>query len=282
MRKSRKTNSSSCFKLGNFICIVIGLKFASPCQIMSDFRKKLLFTVIGVVCLSFFSGCSVLKRNRLAEVHGQLKNDFGLPVIVYPSSNPASKRLLIMLSGDGGWLEFNDQLAGSFSNRGFHVIGFNSRTYFWTQRTPEQAVADLVLLIKQYTKLYKTNRIYLCGYSFGADVTPFIYNRLPHAIKKKVVALELLSPYASSDFMVHTSDLLNLSSDNKPYKVAEELSSVRIPIYCFYGEKEAPKALENFKKRNFNLRQVAGDHHYESTAYDKIVNTLRSLRLIRL
>jgi type IV secretory pathway VirJ component len=234
-----------------------------------------------VFCLTL-SSCSILKRNRVSIVHGEKKDDFELPAIVYPADNIGSKRLLIMLSGDAGWLDFNDRLANGFSKRGFHVVGFNSRSYFWEQKDPEQAAADILLLINHYSRLYKTNRIYLCGYSFGADVVPFIYNRLPKAVKRKVVALELLSPFATSDFMIHTTDLLNLSADNKPYKVAEELSMIKIPVYCFYGQQEDPKALAVVKRRNFVLRHVAGDHHYDSSAIEKIVNALRSLRLIRL
>jgi type IV secretory pathway VirJ component len=249
---------------------------------MIELIRKFWYTAFGIVFIFALSSCSILKRNRVSGTHGQQKNDFDLPAIVYPSSNPASKRLLIMLSGDAGWLDFNDQLANSFANRGFHVVGFNSRTYFWGQRSPEKTAADITLLINHYTKLYQTNRIYLVGYSFGADVVPFIYNRLAKPVKRKVVALELLSPFASSDFMIHTTDLLNLSSDNKPFKVVEELSRIRIPVYCFYGEKEDPKALAGVKKRNFIVREVAGDHHYESSSNEKIVNAMRSLRLIRL
>jgi type IV secretory pathway VirJ component len=218
----------------------------------------------------------------MSNNHGQQANDFNLPVVVYPSANPVSKRLLIMLSGDGGWLDFNDQLAASFAKRGFNVVGLNSRSYFWEQRTPEQTTADILLLINQYSRLYKTNRLYLSGYSFGADVIPFVYNRLPKTVRKKVVALQLLSPYASSDFMIHTSDLLNLSSDNKAYKVEAEIASIRIPVFCFYGDKESPKALGEIKKRNFFLKHVPGDHHYDYSGNEKIVNSLRSLRLLRL
>lgn len=249
---------------------------------MFEFYRIRWLTTIGIVIIVSLSGCSILKRNRVVDTHGQQKDDYDLPVIVYPASNPESRRLVIMLSGDGGWLEFNDQLATGFSSRGFHVVGFNSRTYFWTQKSPEQTTADILILINHYMELFKANRIYLVGYSFGADVVPFIYNRLPKVIKRKVVALEMLSPFASSDFMVHTSDLLNLASDNKQFKVAEELTSVQIPVYCFYGIEEDPKALFGVKRRNFILKQVAGDHHYESSSIEKIVNAMRSLRLIRL
>jgi type IV secretory pathway VirJ component len=60
-----------------------------------------------------------------------------------------------------------------------------------------------------------------------------------------------------------------------------ELQQVKIPVFCFYGENENPKALSTFKNRHFKLSQVAGDHHYESSANDKIINSFHTLRLIK-
>jgi len=233
------------------------------------------------LCLIFFfllSGCGLLVKNRQTNHHGVVTNDFDLPVITYPSVDPASKKLMIFFSGDGGWLDFEDQLSTGFAAAGFETIGFNSRTYFWTPRTPQQTADDIVLLINKYGSLYQTNRIYLCGYSFGADVVPFIYNRLPAATKNKVVALELLSPFASSDFMVHTTDLLNLGGDDKAYKVQPEIEEVRIPIFCFYGENESSRPMEIVRKRNFTLKLLAGDHHYEPSGYKEIFTVLQGLR----
>lgn len=243
---------------------------------------KLWIPVIGIAYILFFSSCSVLKRNRFGSHQGEQSNELDLPVILYPSAHPGSRRLLLLLSGDGGWLEFNDQLAAGFAKKGYNVVGFNSRSYFWEQRSPQQTADDFMRLISHYTRLYKTNRLYLTGYSFGADVIPFVYNRLPSSTKKTVIALGMFSPFASTDFMVHTTDLLNLAADDKKYKVQPELQQIRIPVYCFYGEKEDPKAFEDFKKRNFILKQVAGDHHYESTAKEKIINTFYSGRLRKL
>lgn len=217
-------------------------------------------------------------RNRQIKHHGVETNDYDLPVITYPSADQDSKKLMILFSGDGGWLDFEDQLAAGFAAEGFETIGFNSRTYFWTSKTPQQTADDVMLLISKYAALYKTNRIYLCGYSFGADVVPFIYNRLLPSVKNKVVALELLSPFATSDFMVHTSDLLNLAGDNKPYKVQPEIEAVKIPVFCFYGENEDIKPMEAIQKRNFVLRNLAGDHHYDAAGYADIYAALQGLR----
>jgi type IV secretory pathway VirJ component len=234
----------------------------------------------GLCLISIFllSGCGLLLKTRQTNHHGLATNDFDLPVINYPSADTSSRKLMIFFSGDGGWLDFEDQLCSQFAADGYETIGFNSRTYFWTARTPEQTAKDITLLITKYSRLYKTNRIYLSGYSFGADVVPFIYNRLPSAMKNRVVALELLSPFASSDFMVHTTDLLNIAGDDKPYKVEPEVEAVRIPVFCFYGADEEARPLEMLRRRNFNLKLLPGDHHYEPAGYPEIVNTLKGLR----
>lgn len=212
--------------------------------------------------------------------HGIEQNDYNLPVIVYPTANLLSKRILFLFSGDGGWLEFEDKLATEYSKRGFNVIGFNSRSYFWEQKTPQETADDVFLLIDKYNALYNTNRIFLCGFSFGGDVVPFIYNYLPPRIREKVVGIQLLSPFSSSDFKVHTSDLLNIGGDNRPYKVAPEVEKIEIPVYCFYGEAEEVKPLSELKMPNFKLSIVAGGHRYDKSAYAKIVASFRPKRFL--
>lgn len=226
----------------------------------------------------FLSGCGLLSRIRQTKHHGIETHDFDLPVITYPSADSTSRKLLILFSGDGGWLDFEDQLGTGFAAEGFETIGFNSRTYFWTNRTPEQTADDVMQLISKYSSLYKTNRIYLCGYSFGADIVPFIYNRLVPSMKNKVVAITLLSPFATSDFMVHTSDLLNIAGDDKPYKVQPEVDAITIPVFCFYGQGENPKPLDTVVKRNFSIRLLPGDHHYDAAGYPDILSAMQGLR----
>jgi type IV secretory pathway VirJ component len=224
----------------------------------------------------FFSSCSILLRERKIARKGIERNDFDLPVFVYPSLNPLSKRIVFLLSGDGGWIEFEDSLAMKFAKDGFNLVGFNSRTYFWEQKTPKQTAADLIPLINKYSALYKANRIYLAGYSFGADIVPFVYNLLPADIKRKITALEMLSPFASSDFDVH---IINLGGDNYPYNVKGEVKNIKIPVYCFYGKDEEPKPLNNFKQKNFILKTLPGNHHYQTSGYQQIISSLDSLNI---
>lgn len=226
---------------------------------------------IMLTCILLFSGCSIFLRNRKTNHAGLERYDYDLPVILYPSSDLSSRKLVFILSGDGGWQDFEDELASQFAEQGFHTIGFNSRNYFWIQRTPEELSRHILLLMRTYGRKYKASQIYFCGYSFGADVVPFIYNHLPPRAKRRVAGLQLLSPFASSDFMVHTADLLNIAGDDKPYKVQLEVEKINIPIVCFYGTDENPKALEAVKMKNFKLTLLPGNHHYEFPATQIIV-----------
>ena len=221
--------------------------------------------------LLFLNSCALFKRERVHESKGVEGREFNLPIFLYPAKNTEAKKLLIFLSGDGGWVKFEDDLSFKFAENGFYTIGINSRDYFWKQKTPEQAKNDILHLIRKYALLYKTNQIYLCGYSFGADVLPFIYNRLPYRAKRHVVALQMLSPYSTTAFKIHFYDLTNISADRYPYKVDKELEKVNIPIFCFYGTQEEEKPLQSIKKTNFFLDSLHGDHHYEAIDYQKII-----------
>lgn len=205
--------------------------------------------------------------------HGVKSDDFGLPLIVYRSTHLFSSKMAILLSGDGGWNDFNDSLGLRFARAGYDVIGFNSRTYFWHQKTPEETVADLIPLIRKYSAEWKAKKIVLNGYSFGADVVPFLYNRLPSDLKQKVTAVQLLSPFLSTDFKVYLTDLINAGGDDRTYKVKDEVEKIKIPVYCFYGEDENPKPLGDLKERNIVFKLLPGDHHYTG-GYRTIVSSL--------
>jgi len=234
-------------------------------------KSLFLSCLIGI---SLLSSCALFKRNRVADHRGIERKEFNLPIFLYPSQKPQAKKLLIFLSGDGGWIKFEDDLAAKFSEQGFYTIGINSRDYFWKQKTPEQAEADIAQLIRKYAFKYNAHQVYLCGYSFGADVLPFIYARLPFRVKRHVQALEMLSPFSTTDFMVHFADLTNLSGDHYPHKVDLEVAKLSVPIFCFYGMQEDEKPLQHIDKPNFHFKALMGDHHYEVTEYDKIVSAL--------
>lgn len=243
------------------------------CLVLLLFNRMKNKLLLLIVCL-ILSSCALFKRNRISENKGIETIEFNLPVFLYPAQKLPTKRLLIFFSGDGGWMKFEDSLSLKFAENGFQTIGINSRSYFWKQKTPEQTKQDVLQLIRKYAFKYHAHQVYLCGYSFGADVIPFIYNRLPYRAKKHIKALEMLSPYTTTDFAVHLFDLTNISSDHYRYKVDLEVQEITIPVYCFYGKAENEKHLKNISLPNFQLDSLEGNHHYEESSYDKIISAL--------
>src|SRR5258708_9728087 len=53
----------------------------------------------------------------------------------------------------------------------------------------------------------KNQQVVMIGYSFGADVLPFILNRLPKEFHNRILVSFLMAPSESTDFEIHWSDI---------------------------------------------------------------------------
>ena len=123
---------------------------------------------------------------------------------VTASGNAAEFALL--LTGDGGWAGLDQELAARLAAAGVPTVGLNSLKYFWKARTPEEATRDVTRILRHYLAAWHKERVLLIGYSFGADVLPFVVNRLPAELRARVVSVSLLGIDASASFEVHLSD----------------------------------------------------------------------------
>ena len=190
-----------------------------------------------------------------------------LPIkITEASGSVQTNDMVLMISGDGGWTGFDQQIASEFALHGIPVVGLNSLKYFWNKKTPAQTAQDALTLIEKYSSLWKKENIVLIGYSFGADVMPFIYNRLPESIKKRVHNIGLLSPSKDTDFEVHVSDLLNFGSSDRELKVPAEIEKMTdVKITCFFGKDEDDVPLNELPKITCKVVLLDGGHHYENS-----------------
>lgn len=202
-------------------------------------------------------------------VKSQAKVDISdLPTTTLPAKKAGPDLMVFYLSGDGGWNSFSQNLCEHYADVGVPVIVLNSLKYFWSKKSPEEATNAAIALLEEYTAIWKKKNILLCGYSFGADVMPFIYNRLPGVLKEKVTRIQLLSPSAYTDFEIHVSYLF-ISKKNS---VAAEIEKINKPIICYYGEDEKEKPLQNIRMPNLKLITLNGQHHYEKS-FGEIVET---------
>ena len=186
-----------------------------------------------------------------------------LPLIFTPPSPTAvSDRLVVLLSGDGGWKDFDQGIADGLAAQGMPVVGLNTLQYFWSERSPESAAWDLTRIMQVYTRQYGKKSVVLAGYSFGAEVLPFLYNRLNDREKALVHGMALLSPGDKADFAFHFSAWLNRSSA-QARPLAPELEKMnRCRTLFLFGSEEDTAWVRVLIGERFSLKVLKGGHHY--------------------
>ena len=105
-----------------------------------------------------------------------------LPLIELPAE-PPGPLLAIILSGDGGWRDLDKTIGEKLRSEGVSVVGWDCLSYFWSRKSPEQIARDLDATIEAFVYRWRASKVALVGYSFGADVLPFAYDRLSSEIK---------------------------------------------------------------------------------------------------
>ena len=131
-----------------------------------------------------------------------------LPLVEVPARGEGSDLFAVIISGDGGWAGLDRDVGESLAERGIPVVGLNALQYFWTRRTPEGASKDLARVLRHYLRAWNKDRFVLIGYSLGAEVLPFMANRLPQDLLKRVRAIVLLGPGRKTEFEFHVTEWL--------------------------------------------------------------------------
>ena len=102
------------------------------------------------------------------------------PVAAHSIAPPPGKGdvMAVIVSGDGGWADLDRRLGIAFIDRGIPVLGVNSFKYYWRERNPAQTAQELDALMTKYLGVWGKRRIWLIGFSFGADVLPTIVDKV--------------------------------------------------------------------------------------------------------
>lgn len=161
-----------------------------------------------------------------------------LPVVVLPAGNdnPQSP-MVLLITGDGGWKGFDPVLANQFVSKGVPVVALNALHYFWTQRTPAESTQTITGMLNTYLRSWHKKSFILIGYSFGADVLPFIVNRLPHDLLIDCRGVVFISPGSTTDFEIHISQMLG-RKENWRYNVVREIQNLKTKKALFFFGKE--------------------------------------------
>jgi type IV secretory pathway VirJ component len=184
-----------------------------------------------------------------------------LPVTTVRASAPETDTLALLLTGDGGWAGLDRELAARLAERGVSTVGFNSLRYFWHARTPEEAARDVARVLEHFLTDWKKSHFVLIGYSFGADIAPFIANRLPAQLRQRLLTVSLLGIESDADFEVSVADWIPGAASHGR-AVRPELAAVVAPVLCIYGEGESTTICPAAQSGRIRGARIGSGHHF--------------------
>lgn len=243
-------------------------------------RRRVWWVSVVAVCAAALAGCAVVF------------NPFARPsltqsaVVVAPAPDvtaPAGDGdvLTILYSGDGGWADLDKELGTVFASRGIPVVGINSFKYFWRSRSPEVAASQLDALIDESLIKWRKQRVWLVGFSFGADVLPTIIDRLEPAARARITQLVLLSPSRDLSFEIQFEGYMVAQGRFKAFvkTVSEKINKVphypalpplvaladRFPVACYYGldDKDETLCTAHGLPAWVEVHGLPGGHHFD-------------------
>jgi type IV secretory pathway VirJ component len=183
-----------------------------------------------------------------------------------------TKPLVFYISGDGGLNRFSNELCTAINKEGFDVDAMDSKSYFWSQKTPARTAEDISDFLSKKIARRPNQQIVLIGYSFGADVLPFVLNRLPKNIADKIKVSFLMASSGSTDFVIHIADLFG-SGRRRGMDVLSEVNKISNQKIVILNSSD-DKQLDPGKITIKHITEVLpGGHHFDGDI-DEIVKAI--------
>lgn len=193
-------------------------------------------------------------------------------VEVAPTATGHDDTMAVMLTGDGGWAEIDKSVAAGLSAAGIPVVGWSSLDYYWSPRTPAGATEDLARIIDYYATAWRRGRVIVVGYSFGADVAPFLVNRLRERDKSRVAGVALLAPSKTAAFEFHLAEWLGGAGDSQ-YPTGPEIERLDVPVTCVSSADETDSPCRAAANPRLRAETLGHGHHFGGD-YERLVEMI--------
>jgi type IV secretory pathway VirJ component len=190
-----------------------------------------------------------------------------LPLEEVPAPEATRDVFAVILTGDGGWAGIDREIADGLMGAGMNVVGFNSLQYFWRKRTPEETTQAVSRVIAHYQQKWNAAGVVLVGYSFGADILPFIVNRLPDDQRTALRGIAMLALGRNIRFEFRIGDWMAPISGPDTFPILPEAQKMpAIPTLCVYGAEEEAQELTScpfLAPERVRMRKTEGGHHFD-------------------
>ena len=177
---------------------------------------------------------------------------------------PTGRTLAVVLTGDGGWSQLERQVASEFVANGVSVIGLESCEYLSRDRSPDKIAVAVSRVMRHYMTAWKRDRVLLLGYSRGADLAPFVVNRLGASLQSRLVLVAMLGLADQAGFECRFIDLFRDTRRTADQPTVSELERIHdVPLLCVYGTDERRSPCRRGEVPAMERLDRSGGHHFD-------------------
>jgi type IV secretory pathway VirJ component len=240
----------------------VGHGFSEPKNWMPQFKEAFQIIIkheaaVDVVSKSTASDA----KSGISSTESVRLDD--LPIVELPVKESVGDLMAVIISGDGGWAGIDSDMGRLLSAKGIPVVGLDSLKYFWKQRTPDGAALDLGRILRHYGDAWGKKNALLIGYSRGADVMPFMVNRLPKDLRDRIKLQALLGLSEKVSFEFHLSDWIIGTSHPMDLPIQPEIEKLRgMKMLCFCGKSEDDSLCRKLDTGLVKTITMKGGHHF--------------------
>ncbi len=154
-----------------------------------------------------------------------------------PRPAPSSGTPIISYSGEWGWVPLQQDTASSLAASGRHVLGIDSPEYFNKKIPPDALAADFErfrAFLNERASRPKNAPVILVGFAAGAEIVPYLLNRIDAAGVRGVV---LIAPDKKGASVFRVSIQLRMDSPpDETFDVEAELRRMApVPVVLMEG-----------------------------------------------
>lgn len=170
---------------------------------------------------------------------------------VYPPQSVAGRAhprpIVLVLSGEGGWRAFDHQLATWLAGEGYWVGGVDCMKYFWKPQDDRRAAAADVMRFADALAVRSgagaDARVVLAGFSFGADLAPWIAGAPGRA--GRIAAMLMIGPDTRGSSEARITEILGFAAKDHTFDTAAALADAgTVPALFIHGGKDDTSAAQ--------------------------------------